>query len=97
MTFLSHCHSSRSKYSGGQGQVTQFGYLAFSLSPGQPEKSMTTGTPSLAASSTVRLLVSANPFATAESGCSGLPCELSALMLNPLSSNCFLNSLNCFW
>ena len=25
----SHCHLSRSRYSGGQGQVTQFGYLRF--------------------------------------------------------------------
>src|SRR3982751_6933717 len=96
VTFFSHCQSSRSRYSGGQGQVTQFGYFALSLSPGQPEKSMTTGTPSLAASSTVRLLVSTNALAVAGSGWSGLPCELRALMEKPWPSSFFLNSVSSF-
>src|ERR1022692_4856615 len=96
VTFFSHCQSRTSRYSGGHGHVTQFEYFALSLSPGQPEKSMTTGTPSLAASSTVRLLVAAKPFATAGSGCSGLPCELRALIVNPWSSSFFLNSLSSF-
>src|SRR5581483_10589926 len=82
-TFFSHCQASTSRYSGGHGQVTQFGYFAASLSPGHPEKSITTGTPSFSASSTVRLLVSAKPFATEASGCKGLPWELSALIENP--------------
>ena len=54
-TFFSHCQASTSRYSGGHGQVTQFGYFALSLSPGQPEKSMTTGTPSFSASRMVLL------------------------------------------
>src|SRR5579883_892169 len=94
MTFFSHCQSSTSRYSGGHGQVTQLGYLAFSLSPGQPEKSMTTGTSSFSASRMVCLLVSAYFLATSLSGCSGFPCELSALMVNPLSANFCLNSLS---
>src|ERR1022692_460122 len=96
ITFFSHCQSRTSRYSGGHGQVTQFGYFALSLSPGQPEKSTTTGTPSFSASSTVFLLVSAYFFATVGSGCSGFPCELSALMVKPLSSSFCLNSASSF-
>src|SRR5271165_3538377 len=96
IAFFSHCHASTSRYSGGHGQVTQFGYFALSLSPGHPEKSTTTGTPSFSASRTVLRLVSAYFFATAGSGCSGFPCELSALMVNPLPSSFFLNSVSSF-
>ena len=77
---------------GRPGQVTQFGYLALSLSPGQPEKSITTGTSSFSASRIVSLLVSAYAFATALFGCRGLPWQLSALMVKPLSSSFCLNS-----
>src|SRR4051794_16323959 len=93
---LSHCHSRTSRYSGGHGQVTQFGYFALSLSPGQPEKSITTGTPSFSARRIVRFEVSWYPLATFASGCSGLPWELSALILNPLSSRTFFHSFSSF-
>jgi hypothetical protein len=81
-------------YSGGHGQVTQFGYLALSLSPGQPEKSITTGTPSFSARRTVFLLMSTKGFAMAGSGWIGLPWHDSALMEKPLSSSFFLKSLS---
>src|SRR5579862_3417605 len=82
-TFFSHCHSSTSRYSGGHGQVTQFGYLALSLSPGHPEKSITTGTPSLAANRIVLRLTSWLALAISRFGCRGLPWQLNALMLTP--------------
>src|SRR5690242_10939028 len=94
MTFLSHCHASKSRYSGGHGHVTQFGYLALSLSPGHPEKSITTGTPSFSASRTVLWLVSWFFLAISGLGCSGLPWQLSALMVNPLSASFFLNAIS---
>src|SRR5207249_9533985 len=93
-TFFSHCHASTSRYSGGQGHVTQFGYLALSLSPGQPEKSITTGTPSFSARSTVLREVSWYAFAMPWSGCKGLPWQLRALMVNPLSASFCLKSLS---
>src|SRR5713101_6365917 len=93
-TFFSHCQASTSRYSGGQGQVTQLGYLALSLSPGQPEKSITTGTPSFWASRIVFLLVSAFVFPIAAFGCRGLPWQLSALMEIPLSSRSCLKSFS---
>src|SRR5271155_1469812 len=68
-TFLSHCHARRSEYSGGQGVATQFGYLALSLSPGHPEKSITTDMPSFSARRTVFWLISRLAFATAGLGC----------------------------
>src|SRR5580692_4350269 len=83
ITFFSHCQSSTSRYSGGHGQVTQFGYFALSLSPGHPAKSITTGTPSFAASMIVLRLVSWFALAMTGLGCSGLPWQLSALMLKP--------------
>src|SRR5271167_4624946 len=92
MTFFSHCQSSTSRYSVGQGQVTQLGYFALSLSPGQPEKSTTTGTSSFSASRIVLRLVSANALATSLFGCRGLPWELSALIVNPLSASFVLKS-----
>src|ERR1700733_1884701 len=92
VTFFSHCQSSASRYSGGQGQVIQLGYFALLLSPGQPEKSITTGTPSFSARRTVLRLVSWNAFAKAEFGCSGFPWQLSALMEKPRSSSLSLNS-----
>src|SRR6202030_1836119 len=94
VTFLSHCHSSTSRYSGGHGHVTQFGYFAVSLSPGQPEKSITTGTPSFSASKMVFRLVSWFFFATSGLGCSGFPWQLRALMVKPLSESFFLNSIS---
>src|SRR3984885_1426896 len=94
ITFFSHCQSRTSRYSGGQGHVTQFGYLALSLSPGHPEKSITTGTSSFSARRIVLRLVSAYAFATAGLGCRGLPCELSALMVNPLSESFVFKSFN---
>src|SRR5713226_970077 len=93
-TFLSHCQASTSRYSGGQGQVTQLGYLALSLSPGHPEKSITTGTPIFSASRMVCLLTSWFFFATALSGCRGLPWQLRALIEKPLSSSFTWNSLS---
>src|ERR1700680_3497242 len=90
ITFFSHCQSRTSRYSGGHGQVTQFGNLALSLSPGHPEKSMTTGTPSFSARRIVFSLVAWLVAANAASGCSGLPWQLSALMENPLSAIFFL-------
>src|ERR1700761_8414819 len=96
ITFFSHCQSSTSRYSGGQGQVTQLGYFAVSLSPGQPEKSITIGTPSFDANSTVRRLVSWYALAVAASGCNGLPWQLSALIEKPPSSSFFLNSFSSF-
>ena len=56
--FSFHCHWSISRKSGGQGQVTQFGFVAFGPSPGQPEKSITRVIPSISASCIVFLLVS---------------------------------------
>src|SRR2546423_15146975 len=94
VTFLSHCQASTSRYSGGHGQVTQFGNLALSLSPGQPEKSMTTGTPSFSASRMVLRFISWFDFAYSALGCSGFPWQLSALVVIPLSSIFFLNSIN---
>src|SRR5579871_656807 len=94
MTFFSHCQSRTSRYSGGHGQVTQFGYLALSLSPGQPEKSITTGTPSFWARRIVFRLVSWLALAITGLGCSALPWQLSALMLKPLSESFCLNSLS---
>src|SRR6476620_3100287 len=81
ITFFSHCQSSTSRYSGGHGHVTQFGYLALSLSPGQPEKSITTGTSSFSASRMVLRLTSWFFLAISGLGCSGLPWQLSALIL----------------
>ena len=49
-----------SAYSVGHGQVTQFGYFAFSESPGQPEKVITFWTPSWLASFTVLRNVSSS-------------------------------------
>src|ERR1700733_10132704 len=72
-TFFSHCQSRSSRYSGGQGQVIQFGYFALLLSPGQPEKSMTTGTSSFSANLTVFRLVSWKALARVAFGCSGFP------------------------
>src|SRR5574341_176062 len=94
MTFFPHCQSSTSWKWGGQAQVTQLGYFALSLSPGQPEKSITTGTPSFSASRMVFLLVSWAALATRSSGCSGSPWQLSALIEIPLSSSFCLNSFS---
>src|SRR5690242_5190933 len=93
-TTLSHCQASTSRYSGGHGQVTQFGYLALGPSPGQPLKSTTTGTPSFSASWIVFRLVSWSRFARAWSGCNGLPWQLNALIVNPLSESFFLKSIS---
>src|SRR6266540_2610624 len=80
VTTLSHCQASISRYSGGHGQVTQLGYFAEGESPGQPEKSTTTGTPSFSARRMVFLFTSWSCLARFLSGCSGLPWQLSALM-----------------
>src|SRR5579885_557085 len=93
MAFCSHCQFKSSPYSGGQGQVTQLGYLEESLSPGQPEKSMTTGTPSFSASRIVLRVTSSFALAITLFGCSGLPWQLRALIEMPLSSSFALNSL----
>src|SRR5690349_12382395 len=66
-TTSSHCHLRTSRYSGGQGHVTQLGCFDAGESPGQPEKSITTGTFNFAASSTVLRLTSASCFARAAS------------------------------
>jgi len=92
MTTFSHCQDKISWKCGGQAQVTQLGYFAVSLSPGQPEKSTTTGTPSFSASRMVRRLVSWLRRAISAFGCKGSPWQLRALMDIPLSSSFFLNS-----
>src|SRR5689334_19945097 len=73
VTTLSHCQARTSRYSGGHGHVTQFGYLALGLSPGQPLKSTTTDTPSFSARRMVRLDVSWSCLARFLSGWSGFP------------------------
>ena len=74
--------------------MTQFGHFEFGESPGQPLKSTTTGTPSFSASRMVLRLTSWSCLARALSGCSGLPWQLSALMVKPLSSSFFLKSMS---
>jgi hypothetical protein len=81
-----HCQSSTSRKSGGQAQVTQFGLLAPGPSPGQPEKQLTTGTPSSTASRAVFRHVSCEARANSASGWSGLPWQLSALIVSPRCS-----------
>src|SRR5580700_2129066 len=80
VTTLSHCQASTSRYSGGHGHVTQLGAFASAESPGQPEKSTTTGTPSFSASRMVLRLTSCACFACTGSGCKALPWQLNALI-----------------
>src|SRR5207247_726710 len=82
-----------SRYSSGQGQVIQLGYFALSVSPGQPENSITLGTPSFAANCTVFRLTSSFALARLPSGWRGLPWHESAEMRMPLSESFFWNSV----
>ena len=68
MARSSHCQSSTSRYSGGQGVVTQLGCRDSGPSPGQPEKVTTTGTSSCSASRTVVRKVSSSALARAAIG-----------------------------
>src|SRR5215470_2004226 len=92
MTFLSHCHSSVSRNSGGHGQVIQLGQVALSLSPGQPENVTTTETFSNSASRTDLRNASSYSCATFLLGCSGLPWHDRELMVNPASRIWLRNS-----
>src|SRR5256714_8703501 len=91
-TTSSHCHFKISRKSGGHGQVTQLGYLAFGPSPGHSEKSTTTGTPNFSANKIVFRLISRFCLAIFLSGWIGLPWQLRALMLISYLSSLALNS-----
>src|ERR1051326_4236591 len=78
-TFLSHCHSSVSRNSGGHGQVIQLGQVAWSLSPGHPEKVTTTGTFSISASRTDFRNAASYSCASVLFGCRGFPWHDSEL------------------
>ena len=86
IAFFSHCHSRISRNSGGHGAVTQFGRVAPSESPGQPENVTTTGTSSCSASRTDLRNTSSAACAVAASGCRGFEWQDKALMLRPASA-----------
>ena len=93
-----HCQFKISKKSSGHGQVTQFGYLLPSLSPGQPENVTTVSTSSSFARRTVFSKSSWYIFAISLFGWTALPCVLKTLISRLLSFIIFLiSSILSLW
>src|SRR5581483_9020296 len=91
MTLSCHCHLTRLEKSVGHGQVTQLGYCASSLSPGQPLKLITVFTPSSQARRILSRISWSCSAAIRLLGCKGLPWQESALMPRPRASTALRN------